>query len=103
MPRHQFAHVLPAAGRAGGFVLVSEDGSASFHPAARATAAERAAAAWATRTPGMSEARIEASHRFGPLDWHDVPDDEADPVAWASLRAALALTRGGVGDLSRDR
>jgi len=93
MARHQFAHVLPSAGRAGGFVLVAEDGTISFHPAARTTVEERAAVAWAAHAPSMSAARIEAAHRYGPLDWHDVPPDETDPVAWASLRAAMALAR----------
>jgi hypothetical protein len=94
MPRHQFAHVLPSGGRHGGFVLVDEQGAVSFHAAARASSAERAAVAWAAHAPSMSAARIEAAHRYGPLDWHDVPSDVSDPVAWASLRAALALSRG---------
>jgi hypothetical protein len=45
MARHQFAHVLPFAGRTGGFVLAGEDGVVSFHPSALASPAERAAVA----------------------------------------------------------
>jgi len=94
MARHQFALVVPSAAHPGGFVVVGVDGAVSFHAAALATSEERAAVAWAARAPSMSAARIEAAHRYGPLDWHDVPDAEPDPVAWASLRAAMALARG---------
>jgi hypothetical protein len=93
MARHQFAHVLPAAGRPGGFVLVDEDGYIEFHPAARASVAEQEQGAWVAEAPSMSAARIEAVRRFGPLDWHEVPDDEPDPAAWAAFRAAMALAR----------
>ena len=84
--RRQFARVPAAPGHPGGFLMVDDEGSVEFRPwVARA----EGGAAWATRADGAATAQRLAGDRYGALDWHDVPDDEPDPVAWASLRSAV--------------
>jgi hypothetical protein len=94
MARHEFAHVPPTAGRAGGFLIVDDTGTVTFQPAVRSPTALRMASAWSTRAYSMSAAKSEAAARYGALDWHPVPADDPDPVAWASFRAAMAVALG---------
>jgi hypothetical protein len=88
MTRHQFAQVAPRDGGAGGFVVLSDSGHVSFHPAS-SLRGERPLV-WEVLAPTVAAGKAEAFAHHGMLDWRDIPDDEPDPVAWASMRAAAA-------------
>jgi hypothetical protein len=88
MARNQFARVRGRAGSAGGFVVLSETGHVSFHPTSAARGEDPLV--WEVLAPSVAAGKAEAYAHHGTLDWRDIPDDEPDPVGWASMRAALA-------------
>jgi hypothetical protein len=86
--RNQFARVMARDGGAAGFVVLSDTGHVSFHPTSAARRAEPLM--WEVLAPSVSAGKAEAYAHHGTLDWRDIPDDEHDPVGWASMRAAVA-------------
>ena len=93
MARHQFAQVVPGEGGVSGIVVLSDTGHVSFYPASSVRGGQ--ALVWDVMAPSVAAGKAEAFAHHGSLDWRDIPDDEPDPVSWASMRVAAARSFGG--------